>query len=82
VPTSADNGFECPIDQAGFDQMLGLGPGQAPSLDLGIGETATLTNLFPPETLAALCTGNADVTLALLCQRVSEELSAAMKTVC
>jgi hypothetical protein len=63
VPTSADNGFECPIDQAGFDQMLGLGPDQAPSLDLGTGETATLTNLFPPETLAALCTGNADVTL-------------------
>lgn len=63
APTSADDGFACPIDQAGFDKLLGLGPDQAPSLDLGAGETATLTNLFAPEVLAALCAGRADALL-------------------
>lgn len=63
APTSADDGFTCPIDQAGFDRLLGLAPGQAPPLDLGTGETATLTNVFAPETLAALCAGHADTLL-------------------
>src|SRR5512140_2384264 len=63
APTSADDGFACPIDQVGFDKLLGLGLDQAPSLDLGAGETATLTNVFAPEALAALCAGRADAPL-------------------
>jgi len=63
LPTSSADGYACPIDQAGFDQMLGLPAGQAPSLDLGTGETALFTNIFPPDMLAALCSGNADAAL-------------------
>jgi hypothetical protein len=63
VPTSSDDGFVCPIDQAGFDQLLGVPPGQAPSLDLGTGETAVFTNIFPADMLAGLCSGNPDATL-------------------
>jgi len=63
APTSDSNGFVCPIDQAGFEQMLGLPAGQVPSLDLGTGETAVFTNPFPAQMLAALCSGNPDATL-------------------
>jgi hypothetical protein len=59
APTVAESGFACPIDQAGFETFLGVGAGQAPSLDLGTGETAVLTNVFAPEMLAALCSGQA-----------------------
>ena len=59
APTVADDGFACPIDQAGFEQFLGVGAGQAPSLDLGTAETAELTNVFAPDMLAALCAGQA-----------------------
>jgi hypothetical protein len=59
APTVADDGFACPIDQAGFEQFLGVGAGQAPSLDLGTSETAVLTNGFAPDMLATLCAGQA-----------------------
>jgi hypothetical protein len=59
APTVADDGFACPMDQAGFETFLGVGAGQAPSLDLGTGETAVLTNVFAPDMLAALCAGRA-----------------------
>ena len=59
APTVAENGFACPIDQAGFETFLGVGAGQAPALDLGTGETAVLTNVFAPDMLAALCSGQA-----------------------
>ena len=48
LPTSSSNGFKCPLERAQLDLLFaafGLGP--APSLDLGTGETATLTNPFP-----------------------------------
>jgi hypothetical protein len=60
APTVAENGFACPIDQAGFEAFLGLPAGQAPSLDLGTGETAVLTNIFAPDMLAKLCAGQLD----------------------
>jgi hypothetical protein len=63
APTVADNGFACPVEQAAFAASLGLAPAEAPSLDLGTGETAVLTNVFAPDLLAALCSGKADVTL-------------------
>jgi hypothetical protein len=59
APTSSDDGYGCPIDQAGFDQLMGSAAGQAPSLDLGTGETAVFANPFPADMLAALCSGNA-----------------------
>jgi hypothetical protein len=65
LPTQSSDGYQCPVDQAGFEQMLGgLMAGQAaPSLDLGTGETATFTNAFPASTLAAICNANAGATL-------------------
>lgn len=58
-PMSANSQYECPIQQADFDQLyLGMGLGKAPSLDLGTGETATFTNPFPAPMLFALCRGD------------------------
>lgn len=57
LPTSSGNGYACPVDQAGFDRLyaaLGLGT-SAPSLNLGTGDTATLTNPFPAPLLKAIC---------------------------
>ena len=56
-PTSSNNDYECPIDQAGFDEIYAsFGLGAAPSLDLGTGKTATLVNPFPAAILEAICT--------------------------
>jgi hypothetical protein len=66
LPSQSGDGFKCPVDQAGFEQLLGglMGGQAAPSLDLGMGETATFTNMFPASTLAAICNANAGATLA------------------
>ncbi len=59
LPTTSSNGYVCPIDQNGMDQLfsaLGLGP--APLLDLGTGETATFVNPFPAQLLFGLCRGD------------------------
>jgi hypothetical protein len=56
--TSSVNGYECPIGQDDLNMLfLGLGMGAAPQLDLGTGETASLTNPFPAPILQALCKG-------------------------
>lgn len=58
LPTSPNNDYACPIDQAALDDLsASFGLGAAPSLDLGVGETATLVNPFPAQILAALCSG-------------------------
>jgi hypothetical protein len=69
VPTSSSDGYKCHLQQAELDalaQQLGLD--QAPQLDpatgevdLGSGETATLTNPFPAQILDGLCTGAIDL---------------------
>ncbi len=64
APTRAEDAFACPLDQAGFERLLGLPAGLAPSLDLGSGETAVLPNPFAPDVLATLCTGDAGATLS------------------
>jgi hypothetical protein len=65
VPTNSSDGYQCHLQQADVDalaQQLGLG--QVPQLDpatgeidLGTGETATLTNPFPAQILDGICTG-------------------------
>lgn len=63
-PMSANTNYQCPISQPEFDQLFArLGLGTAPSLDLGTGETATLTNPFPAQLLYALCRGDIGTTL-------------------
>lgn len=60
LPTSSNDNYKCPIDQAQFDAIyasFGLGAA-APSLDLGTGKTATLVNPFPASILAGLCSGD------------------------
>ena len=65
VPTSSSDGYKCHLQQADVDALArGLGLGQVPQLDpatgeidLGTGETATLTNPFPAQILDGICTG-------------------------
>jgi len=64
-PTNANNDYACPIAQTDFDQLYpALGLGQAPSLNLGAGETASFTNPFPASLLYALCRGDIGLPLA------------------
>ena len=65
VPTSSGDGYQCHIQQADVDALARqLGLGQVPQvdpatgeIDLGTGETATLTNPFPAQILDGICTG-------------------------
>jgi len=65
VPTSSSDGYKCHLQQADVDALARqLGLDQAPQLDpatgevdLGNGETATLTNPFPAQILEGICTG-------------------------
>ena len=65
VPTSSSDGYQCHIQQADVDALaVQLGLGQVPQvdpatgeIDLGTGETATLTNPFPAQILDGICTG-------------------------
>lgn len=59
LPTSSSDGFKCPVDQVQLNVLFAaLGLGAAPSLHLGNGETATLTNPFPASLLYGFCTGD------------------------
>lgn len=59
LPTSSNDNYKCPIDQAQFDAIYAsFGLGAAPSLDLGTGKTAILVNPFPASVLAGLCSGD------------------------
>lgn len=63
VPTSSDDGFACPLAQAGLDQIAAdLGLVGVPPLNLGTSESVTFTNPFPPELLARLCAGDSVLT--------------------
>jgi hypothetical protein len=65
IPTSSSDGYQCHLKQADVDALAGqLGLGQVLQLDpatneidLGTGETATLTNPFPAQILDGICTG-------------------------
>jgi hypothetical protein len=62
VPTSSDDGYRCPVDQAAVDNLAaqtGLG---IPPLALGNTETIEFTNPFPPALLASLCAGDSSST--------------------
>ncbi len=69
VPTSSSDGYKCHVQQADVDALARqLGLGQAlqvdpatGEIDLGTGETATLTNPFPAQILDGLCTGAINV---------------------
>jgi len=69
VPTSSSDGYQCHLQQADVDALArGLGLSQVPQLDpatgeidLGTGETATLTNPFPAQILDSICTGAIDL---------------------
>ncbi len=56
LPTSSNNGYKCPIDEAAFGQIYAsLGLGTPPSFALGTGRTATFVNPFPAALLTKLC---------------------------
>jgi len=59
VPTSSQDGYACPVDQAAVDAMTEqAGLVGVPPLALGTGESATFTNPFPASLLASLCAGD------------------------
>jgi len=56
VPTNPDDGYLCPLDQAGLDALTAaLGLAGVPPLDLGTDSTAVFTNPFPTALAAAVC---------------------------
>lgn len=65
VPSTSADGYQCHLQQADVDALAAqLGLAQVPQLDpatneidLGTGETATLTNPFPAQILDGICTG-------------------------
>jgi hypothetical protein len=65
VPASSSDGYQCHLQQADVDAFARqLGLAEVPQLDpatgeidLGTGETATLTNPFPAQILDGICTG-------------------------
>lgn len=65
VPTDANAGYPCPIDQAALDALAErAGLVGIPPLFLGTGEAVAFTNPFPAALLGALCAGDS-ATLAL-----------------
>jgi hypothetical protein len=67
VPTTSDDGYQCPVDQAAVDQLAALaGLTGIPPLFLGTTETIEITNPFPPALLASLCAGDAATTSLFL----------------
>ena len=63
VPTTSENGYLCPVDQAAVDNLAAMAglPG-IPPLFLGTTETIDFTNPFPPALLASLCAGDSAIT--------------------
>ena len=67
VPTTPDDGYKCPVDQAAVDQVGALaGLAAIPPLSLGNTETIDFTNPFPPALLASLCAGDSTATSLFL----------------
>jgi hypothetical protein len=67
VPTTPDDGYQCPVDQAAVDNLAALaGLSGVPPLSLGTTETIEFTNPFPCELLASLCAGDASATALFL----------------
>jgi hypothetical protein len=67
VPTTSDDGYKCPIDQAAIDTLATLaGLAKIPPLSLGNTETIAFTNPFPPALLASLCAGDSTTTSLFL----------------
>lgn len=63
VPTSSDDGYRCPVDQAALDLLAAqTGLVGIPPLALGTTETIEFTNPFPPALLASLCAGDSSTT--------------------
>lgn len=63
VPTSSDDGYRCPVDQAAVDNLAAqTGLVGIPPLALGNTETIEFTNPFPPSLLASLCAGDSSST--------------------
>jgi hypothetical protein len=59
VPTTSENGFVCPVDQAAVDSLAAqAGLVGVPPLALGSTESIDFINPFPPALLASLCAGN------------------------
>jgi hypothetical protein len=67
VPTSPDDGYLCPIDQAAVDSLAAtVGLVGIPPLALGSAEAIEFANPFPPTLLASLCAGDAATTALFL----------------
>jgi hypothetical protein len=63
VPTTPDDGYQCPVEQAAVDNVAALaGLAEIPPLFLGTTETIEFTNPFPPALLASLCAGDSTAT--------------------
>src|SRR5664279_1549974 len=63
VPTTSDNGYKCPIDQAAVDNLATrTGLAGIPPLSLGTTETIAFTNPLPPALPASLCAGDSTTT--------------------
>jgi hypothetical protein len=59
VPTTPDDGYKCPVDQAAVDSLsASTGLANIPPLFLGDTETIEIRNPFPPALLASLCAGD------------------------
>jgi hypothetical protein len=67
VPTSRDDGYPCPVDQAAVDNLAAAsGLTGIPPLALGTTESVDFTNPFPPALLASLCAGDGVATSLFL----------------
>lgn len=59
VPTTSENGYVCPVEQAAVDSLAAqAGLAGIPPLSLGSAESIDFTNPFPPALLASLCAGD------------------------
>lgn len=61
LPTVPDDDFACPVDQAAADALFANLGVVAPPLDLGMGDSASLLNAFPPDMAAALCSSGSSI---------------------
>jgi hypothetical protein len=63
VPTSSEDGYRCPVDQAAVDAITAqTGLTGIPPLSLGAEKSIRFTNPFPPALLAGLCSGDSTAT--------------------
>ncbi len=71
LPTSSEDGYVCPVDQAAVDTLAArTGLASVPPLWLGTDASVAFTNPFPADLLAKLCQGDS-ATTALFTENAS-----------